>query len=158
MINLNFLVLSIKLNLYLFIKNECFFIVVFIPIKYNHVMSNSVKAERMKSDLKQGLAQVFLRKGLTNVMFSDVYISNDFKFAKVEIDTINTPLDEMVTKLNEKRLHSEIVRDLHKYTKINNFPRLVFIKDSHKLRIEKTQALFDKIHEKNNEADSKIKE
>lgn len=111
-------------------------------------MDKGIKIARMKSDLKRGLSQVFLKKGLTYVVFTDIYISSDYRYARVEIDTINHCLKDAVEDLNSNPLHKGIIKDLHNYVRISNFPKIVFAEDSHKKRIEATEELFNKMQNK----------
>ncbi|WP_342261885.1 ribosome-binding factor A [Alphaproteobacteria bacterium endosymbiont of Tiliacea citrago] len=105
----------------------------------------SIKAERMKNDLKRGLSQVFLKKGLNYILLVDVVLSADYRYAKIFIDVLKNDLQTVLDSLNENPLHKEIVKDLHFYVHISNFPKIQFFSDCHKERIKKTEELFEKI-------------
>lgn len=106
---------------------------------------NQIKKERMKSDLKRALAQVFSKQKLTNVIFTDILLSSDFRHATIEIDTINGDANLVAQSLNDPAKHRSILQDLHKTLPIRNFPKIKFTVDSHKLRIQQIEELFRKV-------------
>lgn len=103
---------------------------------------NQIKKERIKSDLKRALAQVFLKQKLTNVVFTDILLSSDFRYATIEIDAINADANLVAQSLNDPVKYRAILQDLHKTLPIRNFPKIKFTVDSHKSRIQQIEELF----------------
>lgn len=102
-----------------------------------------IKHERIKSDIKRGLSEVFIRLGYSNVIFNRLILSSDFKYLNVEISSLNSETsDQLVVKLN-KNIHN-IVRDLHKHLHLRNFPKIRFSKDAHEKRIERINEIIKK--------------
>lgn len=104
----------------------------------------NVRGERLKSDLKRGLALVFVKKNFNQVLFTDIYLSRDLKYAKIELDLIFGDIDEFIVRLNSNPLHSEVVKNLRQFVNFRNFPQIVFAKDSHKERIARSEELMKK--------------
>lgn len=112
----------------------------------------SMRIIRVSQDLKRVMSTVFMRVNLRNAIVRNIQMSKDLRFATIEIVSID-PIytDEEMVKIVNKKI-AIIVKNMRSLLSLKSFPKIRFVVDAHRDRIDEIEKLMKEVREKDEQA------